>query len=107
MSSVRKFVKCLVQTGVNSYIIKADWESAYKHVAVREEDIPLQFIQWGGRYFAELKLVFGTISSPGIYDDLAKVVFWIARMRVSYPARLTQQHLDDTFGCGDDKLKLL
>ena len=107
MSSVKKFVKCLTHSGVNCYIMKADWQNAYKHIAVREDDIPLQFIQWGGRYFAELKLVFGTVSSPGIFDDLAKLVFWIARELVSYPARLTEQHLDDAFGCGDDRRRLL
>ena len=30
-----------------------DWADAYKHVHVREEDIPLQVVEWGGMYFVD------------------------------------------------------
>lgn len=30
-----------------------DWADAYKHVHVREVDIPLQVVEWGGMYFVD------------------------------------------------------
>ena len=42
-----------------------------------------------------VNLVFGTGSSPGIYDDLAKVIAALALTMAKYPRRLKEQHLDD------------
>ncbi len=64
---------------------KLDWSDAYKHVAVREEDIPLQYFEWLGMYFAETSLVFGAASSPGIYDRLAKFVLDIVLKLSGFP----------------------
>ena len=47
---------------------KLDWESAYKHVHVRREDLKLQVFKFCNKYFFELRLAFGTTSSPGIYN---------------------------------------
>jgi hypothetical protein len=44
--------------------------------------------------------VFGAISSPGIYDDLAKVVLAIALLKSGLPAQLVSQHLDDVVAVG-------
>ena len=107
MSSVRKFVRSLLMVGHGAYIIKLDMHQAYKHNKVRAEDIPLQFIEFGGRFFAELALVFGTGSSAGIFDDLAKVFGWLALFLVQYPPRLRNQHLDDTIIVGISKTRLL
>ena len=48
-----------------------------------------------GKVFYELCLVFGTVSSPFIYDRLAKLVLHIVRVRAAMPARCVIQHLDD------------
>ena len=100
MSSTAKFVESLARVGVGALICKSDWNQAYKHAHVREEDIKLQFIEFGGRFFAELRLVFGAISSPGIYDDLAKIVVSLACLKAGFPKELVQQHLDDVCACG-------
>ena len=78
MFSTSKFVESLLRVGRNALITKSDWNSAYKHQFVRWEDLKLQFIKFLGKYFCELVLVFGSISSPGIYEDLAKVVLAIS-----------------------------
>ena len=49
-------------------MFKLDWESAYKHVYVRKKDLKLQVFKFCNKYFFELRLAFGTKSSPGIYD---------------------------------------
>ena len=38
---------------------------------MREEDLHLQYVKWGDRFFMEIKLMFGTKSSPGIYCRFA------------------------------------
>lgn len=65
-----------------------------------EEDLRLQFMKWGARYFVELMLIFGTKSSPGIYDDLAKVILECSRLLAGMPRYLVCQHLDDVLGIG-------
>ena len=100
MSSTAKFVESLARIGVGALMCKSDWNQAYKHVHIREEDIKLQFIEFGGRLFAELMLVFGAVSSPGIYDDLAKIIVALACLKASFPKELVQQHLDDVCACG-------
>ena len=66
MSSTAKLVESLLRVGRNALIYKSDWNSAYKHQFTRVEDLKLQFVQFLGKFFCELALVFGAISSPGI-----------------------------------------
>ena len=74
---------------------KVDWADAYKHVRVRAADTALQWFSWMGMFFVELCLVFGTASSPGIYDRLAKVVLGLALALSKFPRDMVCQYLDD------------
>ena len=103
MSSTAKFVESLAKAGVGALMCKSDWCSAYKHQHVRNEDLRLQFIEFGGRLFCELMLVFGAISSPGIFDDLAKVVLGCAIIQSGISADMVQQHLDDVCAVGTEE----
>ena len=75
--------------------MKTDFADAYKHVAVREEDTDLQWFHWAGKYFKELCLIFGSASSAGIFDDLAKVILDLVCRGSNFPAHMICQHLDD------------
>ena len=66
---------------------------------MRAEDVNLQWFRWCGRNFAELCLVFGCVSSAGLFDRLAKLVLFIVRTRAALPARWVCQHLDDVVAC--------
>ena len=70
MTSTEQFVKALWRSGRGCLIMKKDLISAYKHQRVHNDDLKLQVIKWGGRYFVELDLMFGSKSSPGIFSDL-------------------------------------
>ena len=100
MSSVPKFVRALWRCGRGAIVDKLDYTSAYKHQHVEEEDLCLQVIKWGDRYFVELKLIFGSRSSPGIFDELAKVFLWCCMTLSDMPRNLVEQHLDDVLGIG-------
>jgi hypothetical protein len=77
MSSTAKWLAVLSKAGRHCNIMKVDWSDAYKHVHVRPADLPLQWFSWLGMDFFELGLIFGTSSSVGIFDRLAKVVLHI------------------------------
>ena len=102
MFSTKKFIISLFRVGKGALITKSDWNSAYKHQMVREEDLKLQFVKFLGKYFCELALIFGSVSSPGIYDDLAKVVLGLALLMSGYPPELVSQHLDDVVAVGPE-----
>jgi hypothetical protein len=98
MSSTKKWLEVLDKAGRGAEMVKIDWASAYKHVAVRRQDIELQFFHWLGKDFVELCLVFGGRSSAGIYDRLAKLVLkvvilfcnflkWFANTSMMYALR--------------------
>jgi hypothetical protein len=107
MSSTGKWLKVLYKAGKGCLMMKLDWADAYKHIHVREEDVRLQWFSWAGKYFAELCLVFGAASSPGIYDRAAKTVLDVALRLAQFPAEMVCQHLDDVcaaIAAGSQKL---
>ena len=59
---------------------------------------------WLSKYFVDLCLVFGCVSSVGIYDRLARLMWLIVAALLFYPRFLVIQHLDDLcmVGRGDD-----
>ena len=95
MSSTQKFLEVLARAGRNCEIVKIDWSDAYKHIAVSDGDLNLQWFQWLGRYFCELDLIFGCVSSVGIYDRAAKTVLRVVERMAAMPHELVCQHLDD------------
>jgi hypothetical protein len=108
MSSTGKWLAVLNRAGRHCKIMKIDWSDAYKHVHVCERDLPLQWFSWLGKDFYELSLIFGTSSSVGIFDRLAKIVLHIALVLAKFPAGAVCQHLDDVCAAaaaGDDGLE--
>jgi hypothetical protein len=92
MSSTGAWLRVLDNTGRGCLMTKTDWAAAYKHICVRLEDTDLQ---WAGKYFKELCLIFGSASSAGIFDDVAKLVLDLVCRRASFPRNMVCQHLDD------------
>ena len=73
----------------------------YKHQHVARDDLKLQVVQWGGRMFVELKMIFGTKSSPGIYDNLAKCFLRsVIAITEGISREDVEQHLDDVLAVG-------
>jgi hypothetical protein len=107
MSSTAAWIAVLNEAGRGCLITKTDWAAAYKHICVREEDTDLQWFSWCGKFFKELCLIFGGVSSAGIFDDAAKLVLDLVCRRASFPRSMVCQHLDDVCAAaaaGSDKL---
>jgi hypothetical protein len=95
MSSTGAWLRVLENAGRGCLIMKIDWAAAYKHICVRLEDLDLQWFCWAGKYFKELCLIFGSASSAGIFDDVAKLVLDLVCRRANFPRNMVCQHLDD------------
>ena len=95
MSSTTKWIRVLNRAGRGCLMAKVDWSDAYKHLAVREQDLSLQWFSWLGMAFCELCLIFGSKSSVGLYDRLAKLVLSIVCKRSGMAPSMVCQHLDD------------
>ena len=91
MSSTEEFVRVLLRCGRKARFCKNDWASAYKHMRVKKTEIWMQGFMWLGRVFCELCLVFGGKSSAGLYDQLAKLVLWIAISISQFPEKVCVQ----------------
>ena len=101
MSSVPRFVRTLYRVGRGARVCKIDQTAAYKHQHVVKEDWKLQIVEWGGRFFLEMRLMFGTKSSPGIYDELHKAfLFSTIDLTPEFTREDVEQHLDDVLGVG-------
>ena len=100
MSSIKMFTRMLYEVGRGAVVCKIDWSDAYKHIRVCDQDIKLQIIQFAGKYFAELKLVFGARSSAGIFDFVSDVILLLAMKEASFPRTLATKHLDDILAVG-------
>ena len=98
MSSTTKWLRVLNKAGRGCRMVKVDWSDAYKHVAVRREDLKLQWFSWLGMAFCELCLIFGSKSSVGLYDRLVKLVLFIVCKESGMPLNMVCQHLDDCAG---------
>ena len=62
---------------------------------MKQKQLRYQWFCWLGKFFCELCLVFGCVSSVGIYDRMARLMVKITLALCGYPAFLAVQHLDD------------
>lgn len=100
MSSTVRWLRAIHSAGIGCYMAKIDWKAAYKHLRVKHSDVRLQFFRWMGKLFAELCLIFGGISSVGLYDRLARLVLFIVLDKCEILRRQVARHLDDSVAAG-------
>ena len=96
MSSTTEWLRVLARVGKGAWMTKVDWSSAYKHFPVCEKDTDLQYFFWLGKAFKELCLIFGSASSPGLFDEGAKIYLFIVIVLAAFVRDWLVQHLDDT-----------
>lgn len=64
--------------GANALLCKFDIADAFKQVPIHPSMWPFHGIKWRDQYYFFKRLVFGSRSSPKIFDLLAQSVCWIA-----------------------------
>jgi hypothetical protein len=79
--------------GPNSWQAILDVQHAYSNLSVNANDRFFLGLRVGDLLFCSGRLVFGCVSSPFLYGDLANAVVWIARQRS--PESLITAYVDD------------
>ena len=100
MAGTKDILRRLAQCGREVEFCKLDWKSAYKHYGIRREDWRMQIICWGGRYFIELRMAFGTVSSPYYFDVGSDVIKFLAAKNVKVRGSFAPKCLDDIIPIG-------
>ena len=76
------------------YLCKTDMADAFKQIPIHTTMVPFHGVKWKDSYYFYTRLVFGSRSSPKIFDTLASVVCWILENNYSVSPLL---HLLDDF----------
>ena len=100
MTSILKVLEAIHYVGCECEACKIDWANAYKHQAIRLEDLKLQVIMFGGRFFVETQATFGCSSSPGIFDSLSYLILEIAIRNSQMDRMAIEKQLDDVIAFG-------
>ena len=100
MGGTKELLRALNWWGRGAEMFKVDWNSAYKHLWVREKDLRYQWLSLLGMFFLELCLIFGCVSSVGLYDRAARLVVMLAVAWSGFPWWSAVQHLDDLCAVG-------
>ena len=78
--------------GFSAYMGKIDIKHAFRLCPVRMADWPLLCFQWNNAFYVDLRLPFGSRSSPGIFNSFADALCWIL---ITQGIRWILHYLDD------------
>ncbi|XP_033731470.1 uncharacterized protein LOC117344735 [Pecten maximus] len=72
-------ISLIKKLGKDTWLIKTDISDAFKLLPIKPSLWPLHGISWEGDFYFFVRLVFGSRSSPKIFDNLSEAICWIAR----------------------------
>ena len=76
IDSAIKIIKAL---GKGAWLTKTDIKDAFKLVPIKSSLYPFHGVKWNNKYYFYTRLVFGSRSSPKIFDTLSEAVCWILK----------------------------
>ncbi len=95
-------VSVIKKLGPGTYMCKTDIADAFKQIPIHPTLWHLHGIQWDQQYYFYTRLVFGSRSSPKLFDLLSQAACWLATNRYGIPHIL---HLLDDFICFEPTLE--
>jgi hypothetical protein len=95
MSSARLFGYSIRDCGTGARMWKFDMIDAYKTVPAAQQDLRLQGFSWLGKFFIELKKVFGSKEAVSAFDRLNNTLVTLAAIESRLPPYLIHRTLDD------------
>jgi len=95
MSSARLFGYSIHDCGPGARMWKFDMVDAYKTVPAAQQDLRLQGFSWLGKFFIELKKVFGSKEAVSAFDRLNNTLVTLATIESRLPPHLIHRTLDD------------
>ena len=67
--------------GTGSWLCKTDISDAFKLLPIQPSLWPFHTVKWDDQYYFYTRLVFGSRSSPNIFDTLSQAICWIAKYK--------------------------
>ncbi len=95
MDNARTFSFTLLEAGKDARIDKTDVKNAFKNVPAKIEDLNLQGFMLNGRFFIELRMIFGACTALANYDILGNTVEKLAIAESGIPRRFVRRAVDD------------
>jgi hypothetical protein len=95
MSSARLFGYSIQDCGTGARMWKFDMVDAYKTIPTPNTDLRLQGFFWLGKFFVELKKVFGSKEAVSAYDRLNNTLVTLAAKAAHLPPHFIHRTLDD------------
>ena len=92
--TIDEAITTIKRTGVGCCLLKTDISDAFKLIPIHPTLWPFHGIQWEKQFYFYKQLVFGSRSSPKIFDNLSVAVCWIAENSYLIPNIM---HLLDDF----------
>ena len=71
-------IRTIVQKGGRAKLRKTDIVEAFKLMPIHPKLWPFYGICWKGKFYFYTRLVFGSRSSPKVFDTLSQAICWIA-----------------------------
>ena len=72
-------IRGILDRGPGSWLCKTDIVDAFKQIPIHPSLWHLYGVKWDEEYFFFTRLVFGSRSSPKIFDQLSQAICWIAQ----------------------------
>ncbi len=72
-----------------------DMADAYKNVPCPLNDLHLQGFSWLGKFFVELRQIFGATTAVANYDILGNTVLTLVKAETEVPNHFVHRQLDD------------
>jgi hypothetical protein len=95
MSSARLFGYSVQDCGTGARMWKFDMVDAYKTIPTPTSELRLQGFSWLGKFFVELKKVFGSKEAVSAFDRLNNTLVTLAALAAHLPPHLIHRTLDD------------
>ena len=76
--TIDEAIQSIKKIGAGCFLLKTDISDAFKLIPIHPTLWPFHGIKWENRFYFYKQLVFGSRSSPKIFDNLSVAVCWIA-----------------------------
>ena len=77
--TIDQAIQTIKETGKGCSLLKTDISDAFKLIPIHPSLWKFHGIKWDDNYYFYKQLVFGSRSSPKIFDNLSSTVCWIAQ----------------------------
>ena len=77
--TIDQAINCIKKMGQGCFLLKTDIADAFKLIPIHPSLWPFHGIKWNENYYFYRQLVFGSRSSPKIFDNFSSTLCWIAQ----------------------------